>query len=486
MSSIISCLQENALRIPDRPAVSDDRRTLSYRELWQRTRNLAFWLHAKGISRGARVLVETHSDVAFAVSAMGIGLAGCVFVPVEKNVAGPVVLRIVEETGASLFLGGKTADGVPCFSLESVLELPGSVEIDAVAWKLPAEDAVADILYTTGTTGDSKGVVLSHKAARASAENSFCADQLDADSVYLIASPLNHVNGLRKLYSCFLGGAHAVLLDGFLDVKKYYETIEKYHVNALQLPPSAVRFLLFVSREKLHSLAGQIKSVHTNSAPMTEADKETLCRCLPGARLIFGYGATEAGSVCCAYDYAERPGMMNCVGKAMPHAKITIVDESGRRIASSKDHPGFIAVSGDAVMEGYLNSPVRTAEVLRGNTVYTHDVGYIDEEGFIFVIGRQGDIINCGGLKIAPSEVENTAMRDPQIRDCACFGVPDSITGSAVKLILVPADEASFDMKAFRSFLQSRLERYKIPRFIEVVKAIPKTPNGKTNRKALR
>jgi len=347
---------------------------------------------------------------------------------------------------------------------------------------------IAEVLFTTGTTGASKGVVISHRAAWAAADNNRHFDRLDETSVCLIASPLNHVSALRKLCACFLVGAHAVLQDGFLDVKRYYAAIGRHRVNALLLPPAAAAFLLRVSEDQLRALDGQIEVVHSNGAPMSETVRSALHRCLPHARLVFAYGATEAGSACCAYDYAEFPGRANCVGKASPHAKITVEN-------------GCLVISGDTVMEGYLeevgsksgegrsedfatSQPPKLSKPPRP-VHRTHDLGRIDEDGFVYVLGRTDDIINCGGMKVAPTEVEEVAMRWPAVMDCACFGVDDNLTGSAVKLIVVPRDAPHFDLVAFWSFLQTRLERHQLPSQIACVTHVPRTQNGKTDRKRL-
>ncbi len=485
MPSVVLFLEKNAERYPELPAVSDTRQTLSYRELWQKAQCVAAQLLAHGFSKGANILVEADADVSFAVSAMGIQLAGCVLVPVERNAPLALFLRLAGEMQPVLAIGRGKKDGISCITPADLLKSAELRSGKDRQWEFPQENDPAEILYTTGTTGRSKSVILSHRAVFASSDNNLYMDRLNPASVYLIASPLNHINALRKLWSCFLCGAHAVLLDGFLDLKRFYGAVEQYHVNTLVLPPAAVRFLLLVSQDKLHSLSGQIKVVHTNSAPMTEMDKETMRQCLPASRLIFGYGATEAGSVCCAYNYAELPGMENCTGRPTPHAKIIIVDDQRREIRSSREHPGYLAVSGDTVMEGYWNDPVRTAEVLLGNTLYTHDLGYKDENGFIYVIGREGDIINCGGLKVAPAEVENIVMHYPGIRDCVCFGAEDAIAGTAVKLNIVAEDAEHFDMQSFRRFLQTCLESGKMPKDIRIADAIPRTQNGKIDRKRL-
>jgi len=434
--TILSCLRETVRQYPDRPAVSDCGRTVTYCELWSEAERYASELDVRGVVRGRANLVEARPMVSFAIAAVGTYLAGRVFVPYAKDVPVGVVQRIRKDTDAP--------------------------------WGLD----VADVLHTTGTTGVSKGVVVSHHAAWAAADNNRHFDRMTEDAVCLIASPLNHVSALRKLEACFLVGAHAVLQDGFLDVKRYYETIVRHRVNMLLLPPAAVLLLLSVSRGRLQSLADQVKVVHSNGAPMPEALKDSLRRCLPHARLVFAYGATEAGSSCCAYDYAEFPGKANCVGKASPHVKMTVED-------------GCLVVAGDTVMEGYLNDPVRSADVLRDGKVYTNDLARIDDEGFVYVLGRKDDVINCGGMKVAPVEVEEAAMRYPGIADCACFGVEDRFTGHAVRFLVVPRDAQDFDLAALRAFLRCRLERHQLPSRITCVAAIPKK-NGKTDRVRLR
>jgi len=459
--TILFGLRETVEKFPDQPAVSDASGTITYRELWDRANGVVAWLRGQGATDGMRIIVEARSVVSFAVTVVGTYLSREVLVPVEKNASGQVVSRIAEETGSKLYISGQM--------LETLSE--GDCSATA-AGELPVADDVADILFRTGTTGASKGVVISHRAAWAAADHNRIFDRITESTVYLIASPLNHISALRKLEACFLAGAHAVLFDGFVDVKRYYEMVERYRVNALLLPPSAAALLLLVSRDRLHALSDRIKVVHSNGAPMSETTKDFLRRCLPHARLVFAYGTTEAGSACCAYDYAELPGKANCVGKVGPHARITVED-------------GVMVVSGDTVMEGYLNDPVRTAEVLRDGRFHTHDLGRVGDDGFVYVHGRKDDVINVGGMKVVPGVIEEVAMRYPEIVDCACFGTDDSLTGSAVKLNVVPRDASGFDLVAFRRFLQEYLERHELPSRIACVTAIPRTRNGKTDRSHL-
>jgi len=433
---IISCLRETVRKFPGRPAVSDAERTLTYCELLAAARQYAVHLDSDGIVRRMGNLVKAHSTVDFAIAVVGTYLADRVLVPIAKDAPDEFVRRMTEELQA------------PCAS------------------------NIAEVLHTTGTTGASKSVLVSHRAVWAAADNNRHFDRITEETVYLIASPLNHVSALRKLEACFLVGAHAVLQDGFVDVKRYYATIAKHRVNALLLPPSAVMFLLLISRNQLQALAHQIRVVHSNGSPMTETTKEELRSCLPHSRLVFAYGATEAGSACCAYDYAESPGKANCVGKVSPHTRISVED-------------GTVVVAGDTVMEGYLNDSERTVKVLRDGKVHTNDLGRIDADNWVFVLGRKDDVINCGGMKVAPAEVEAVAMQSAMVADCVCFGVDDRLTGSAVKLLVVPQRGTEFDLAELRRFLQKRLEHHQLPTQMTCVAEIPRTPNGKPDRTRL-
>lgn len=184
------------------------------------------------------------------------------------------------------------------------------------------------------------------------------------------------------------------------------------------------------------------------------------------------------------YDYSKYPGRAGCIGKAMPHSKIFVVNDDKEEIASSKDNMGLLACEGDVNMKGYINEPELTKEVLIDGVVYTNDIGYIDEEGFVYIAGRKGDVINVGGLKVAPTEVEEAALAIDGIEDCICLPIDHPITGQAIKLLVVMRGGTEFAPKQFTTFLKTRLENYKVPIKYEQVESIARTYNGKLDRKA--
>ena len=304
------------------------------------------------------------------------------------------------------------------------------------AFTYPTSDMVCDMMFTTGTTGKSKGVVVSHRAVVAVAENVQYGAEIIDDNVYLVPAPINHASAIRKLYVSMLTGTTVVLLDGFRDIKKFYRYIEAYKVTSILMPRSAVRMLLVLSKRELAKYSGQLHHIHTGSAAFPEADKEMLCSILPETRLYFAYGSSEAGCVS-MFDYSKNKGLISCVGKPNKNAHIFIVDDEHNEIQSSKENQGLIAIRGDMTMNEYYNEPELTKEVLIDGVVYTNDIGYIDEEGFVYMLGRRGDVISIGGLKIAPTEVENIVLRFPGVMECACFAVEDRMGGCVPKLNIV-------------------------------------------------
>lgn len=486
MTSIIEKVKEHSLNNPQKTAIICDGEKVSYAELYKYACGFASYLGKQGYKKGDRIIVKAFPTSHTIISYMGIHLAGCVNVPVEKTIGEDGIKEIYNQLDASLVIADEqTANGLKHIENTDILKLAEEYYDENAEFVLPDLLDMSDILFTTGTTGKSKGVIMLHRTLAACAENYIYGARATDELIYLIPVPINHANGIRKSYSTLYLGGTIALCDGFSNMKKFYDTLRDTKANFLLLPPSAVRLLLMMSAKELAKYADQIKSVHTSAAPFPEADKERLAEILPNADLRFGYGSSESG-ISAMLNYSKYPGKICCVGRPNIHSRIFIVDENRNEIKSSYENQGLIAIEGIAAMGGYYNAPEMTAEVYQNGIVYTNDLGYIDEDGFVYVLGRQGDVINVGGLKIAPTEVETIVLKFPGISECVCYGVEDKMTGMAPKLILVPDRRAQIDTKKLREFLSTQLEAFKIPKIIEIVEEIPKTSNGKVNRKILK
>lgn len=487
MDSIVEAVAKWAVQTPDKVAVIAEGQQITYAELWRNIRGFAAYLKSEGLKNGDRVVVKAKHAIWYVVTCFGTHLAGCVFVPLEKTLGQEGLLELARQIDPKMLIADiniQTPNYKTLLS-SSILKLAEEHYTEGQSFSFPISENICDILFTTGTTGRSKGVVLSHKAEVAVAENMQYGIDVQKDNVYLIPGPLNHAGGLRHVYLCIITGTTAVLLDGFTNVKLLFDYILNYHVTGIYMPPSAVRMMVMMASKELSKYAEQIRYVYTASAPLPGADKERLIDILPDTHLYFAYGCSEAGRAC-IIDYAKISGRDCCVGKPTIHTRILIVDDNRNEIQSSANNQGLIAITGDTVMEGYFNDPELTAKTLVNGVVYTNDIGYIDEEGYLYVVGRRDDVINVGGLKIAPTEVEGVVLRFPGVAECVCYPVKDRLGGIAPKLNIVEETGANVDISALREYMLRHLEAYKVPKQIEKVQSVPKTPNGKIDRKVYR
>ncbi len=486
MDSIVSAVAKFAQERPDRAAVIANDNEITYAQLWKEIQGFAEYIKSFDFPEGSRIIVKSDSDIWFAVSCFAIQLTGNVHVPLEKSIGVKGLEDVASQLGAAMVISNTDIQGdFVSVDSDKVREIGAENYKDGLEFIFPTKEMTCDILFTTGTTGKSKGVVISHRAVVAVSENVQYGAEIPDDNVYLVPAPINHASAIRKLYVSMLTGTTVVLLDGFKDIRKFYSYIEKYNVTSILMPPAAVRMLLVLSKKELAKYSGQLHHIHTGSAAFPEADKELLCSLLPETRLYFAYGSSEAGCVS-MFDYSKHKGLISCVGKPNKNAHIFIVDDNRQEIQSSSTNQGLIAIKGGMTMTEYFEEPELTKEVLVDGVVYTNDMGYIDENGFVYMLGRRGDVISIGGLKIAPTEVENIVLRFPGIAECACFAVEDRMGGCVPKLNIVEEKGADVDINELKKHMASYLEAFKVPKLVAKVEEIPKTSNGKIDRKVLK
>ena len=474
--TIIEHVAEHAAKTPDKLAVMTAERSLSYAELYRLARGYAGYLASRGVKRRDIVVLRASQTVEYAVQYLGIHLAGAVVTSLGKTLSDEGVAEVAQKVGASMILNDPRG---------GVLEVAGKFFDEKISFEFPKLEDTADIIFTTGTTGASKGVELTHRALSAAAENLVTGLEYRTDTLIIMPGPLNHSAAIKNFCASCMCGCCVYILDGLTNMKAFFAALDYPDgAKGCYLPPAALRTVLSLTGNKLGDYKDVIDFVESISSPLPESDKQRLCELLPHSRLYNTYGNSEASSLI-TFDYNKHRNKINCVGRPMINAKIFIVDEQRNIIKSSKENPGLIACAGDVNMKGYINDPELTARTLVNGIVYTNDLGYIDEDGFVYVTGRRDDVINVGGLKVAPTEVEAAALEYDGVEDCVCVAVPDKITGSALKLLVViPSGE--LQPAKLSAYLASRLEGYKVPKFYERVEKIARTFNGKIDRKAYR
>ena len=353
----------------------------------------------------------------------------------------------------------------------------------------PVPEGTADVLYTTGTTGRSKGVIMSHLTILSDAENLIDGQGFTSDIVFIINGPLNHIGSLSKIWPVIMQGGTLYITSGMKNLEEFFMPFDyaKGTKFATFLVPASIRILLQLSSERLKSYASKIDFLETGAAPMMQSDMEELCRLLPNTRLYNTYASTETGIIT-TYNYNGGKCQAGCLGRPMKHARLFITPE------------GFIACQGPTLMTGYIGDPELTATVLRSYpplpregqgggvvpTLITADRGIIDDEGMLHLLGREDDVINVGGFKVAPTEVEDVAMSLPEVADCVCIAAEHPIAGRTLKLLVVMTEGSVFDKRIIARYLKSRLESYKVPLLYEQVEKVNRTYNGKLDRKSYR
>ncbi len=487
MKTIEEAVLRTAASSPGKTAVIDKTGSRSYQYMAEQMLKTRRLFSGLGLKRGDRVLAECTQTADYLVIGLACHYSHLVFVPIEMNSPAERVKLILDTVEPSLCVygGGSGAFGAAAMSYPEIGERLAGIEAGPPQENGFDENELSELLYTTGTTGTPKGIMISHGNNAAVAENIICATGLALDSVELIPLPLSHSHGLRTAYANLMNGSTIVLFDGVMDAKAIYNAIGEYGINTLDLSPSAAKILLKLTKGRLADHADRIRAIEIGTALLDEETKETLKRTFPKSRLYNFYGSTEAGR-CCCLNFNSGDDIPFCIGYPSKNARFIVCGEDKKAIASSEENPGLLAVAGSMNMLGYWRDEKTTTQTLRDGYIYTSDLAYIDGKGRIFVLGRADDVINYKGIKISPEEIEAPAMSFGGIADCAAIAVPDKLCGQVPKLFVQPNEGASVDTKELIVFLKQRLDDARTPRYVEVIEKIPRSGNGKLLRKQLR
>ncbi len=478
--AVAGIIKKYAMEDPNKSAIIIGDQITSYGELFEKISSAAHFLMEKGIKAGSHVVSVARPDLEYIVCMYALLGIGAVHIPAENKVPPARLAEIAQAVDAELVIGLEQPES------DVAWLHPEAIEMDrkGLDWEpVFVSDECSEIIFTTGTTGKSKGVMLSSHCLETYLEAMAPAFRLNKESVFLVTTPLNHVGGLHRIHQCMAANSTVIVMDGIRDLRAFFGAIHTHGVTHTYLPPASVKLLITLAKKKLAELDGKLQFVFTASAPFPVADIEVLISLLPHTHLYQAYGSSECGSVCsCCYN---APGeTMNSLGKPYPCVEVKLLDEEGNEVHGANKE-GFICVRSEMNMLGYYNEPELTASVLKDGFIYTKDLLFFDEKGSLHFAGRGDDVINVKGFKVAPTEVENCAMRHPSINECICIPYEDRIQGRVVKMLVCLNKGFSLDADALVEFLSKELEAYKVPKYIEQIDAIEKTPNGKINRKQM-
>jgi long-chain acyl-CoA synthetase len=498
-------LSESARRAPARVALVAGDRRLDYAELERLANRLAHVLVAAGVARGDRVLVQLENSVEAVVSVFAVLKAGAAFVMVNPGTKAGKLAYIASNCRAAAIVtdAAHQLAARQCLATETPIASvagPGTVRALVLADEAIARPGVAEtppavraidvdlaaLVYTSGSTGGPKGVMLTHANMVAAATSIAQYLELRADDVILNVLPLSFDYGLyQALLACKLG-ATLVLERNFAYPAAMLERIAAERVTGLPIVPtmSALLLQLDLRRWDLSSL----RFITNTGAVLPARHIAGLRSALPQARIYSMYGLTECKRV--AYlppeQVDQRPGS---VGKAMPNTETWIVDDAGEKVGPGE--VGELVVRGSNVMKGYWENPEATDRVLRPGplpgekVLYSGDLFRTDAEGYLYYVGRKDEIIKSRGEKVSPREVEEVLHAMPGIAEAAVIGVPDRILGTAVKAVIVARQGVTLTEREVLHHCRAYLEDFMLPKFVEFRASLPKSGNGKVAKKEL-
>lgn len=483
-------LRDRAALHPDRDAIIAGKRRLRYGDLWRRVLAGAWELSRQGVGRGDRVLLTAPSTPAFAIAYLATHAMGAVAVLLDPRA--PVARReeLIERASPSVGLGVKAESHPRLGQIRAIAEFDpdsGSTSPEPMsALMVPAADDLADLLFTTGTTGRPKGVRLTHGNLAAAARQINAVIGNREGDVEVVPLPLYHSFGLGRLRCNLVAGGTVVLVDGFRLPGEIFSALQKHRATGLAGVPAGFAVLLRFAANGLGLSAGSLRYVEIGSAPMPMDQKRALMALLPNTELWMHYGLTEA-SRSVFVEFHRHHDRLDTVGIPAPGVRVSVRTDDGA--ASAAGEPGLLWISGAHVSPGYWDDAALTKRSFAQGWICTGDVASIDASGFITLHGRKDDMINVGGFNVSPDEVEAVLTDHPAIQEAACVGIPDprKIAGHVVLAYLVPrTGQATVADADLSKWVAARIEPYKVPTQYLWLDSLPRTSSGKLMRKALR
>ena len=509
-------LQRSAARAPDKEALVHGDERLTYRDVARRVAGLAEGLRQAGLERGDRVGIHLDPSVAQVVSIFGVSQAGGVFVPLNPLLFPEQIAHIANDCRVRGLITSASKLG----SLAGVLERLGSLEFLVVvgdaeppAIRLPRHDFatlcalspqprrddaietdLAAILYTSGSTGKPKGVMLSHAQIMAGASIvSTYLEITDADRI-LAVLPFSFDAGMNQLMTAFQQGGTIILIT-FVFARDIVRTLAKERATGLAGVPTLWTLLAQPSSSLQKTALPHLRYITNTGGAMPQTVLATLRGALPGTKNFLMYGLTAAfrSTYLPPEELDRRPTSM---GKAIPNTEILVVNEEGGRCKPGE--VGELVHRGPTVSLGYWGQPELTDKVLRPHpfqlgeigdherVCYSGDLVTMDEDGFLYFVGRRDTLIKSSGFRISPTEVEEVLFQSGRLREAAVIGIPDDVLGQSIKALVVPADGQSPTAEELLEFCSTKMPHYMVPKAIAIVTALPKTSSGKVDYPAIR
>ena len=496
--NIASVLISTTKKFHSKPAVIFRDQPISFLALSDNVFKLANGLLTLGIKKSDKAAIYLPNNPEYIYSYLALFSLGATVVPLDYMLTEDELVSCLSHCQAKLLIAKEKEalslenlkKRVP--SLENIIVLGESKsnfksfqDVLNSARPLPVEIEIDDhdpalIMYTSGTTGSPKGILLNYRHLDGSPKAmEYFVDLTDKD-VKISALPLSHSAGLIYIQNCICYGITLVLMERFQPLE-FLKNIQKYRVTCFHLVPSMYYAILHLKEFESFDLSS-LRWLVVFGAPSDPHLLRRFQQYCPRAHLLNGWGLTETCPPNTVIPLGSKK--IESVGKPAPWMEIKVVGEDDNELPQGQ--VGEIVIRGWVVMEGYYKDPEATAEVIRNGWFHSGDLGRFDEEGFLYIAGRKKDMIKVSGEIVYSFEVENVLLKHPAIQEAAVVGMPDQLRGETVKAFVVSKKGLEVKSEDIRSFCRQHLAHFKVPHSVEFRDALPKTPSGKIQKEKLK
>ena len=472
-SPLLGYIAGHAIATPDKIALVEGDNRISYSMLASNIENAAASLQSLGLKEGDRILLLAQKELEFVYLYFAAHLLGIVNVVVDSAAPRDRVDYIVDVVRPAMLLGeGLDIDGYRCIPFAALRSADDKNE----GLVLPAitSAAVADVMFTTGTTAAPKGVCLTHANVAASAANTNGFIGNGPDDVEALALPLSHSFGLGRLRCSLMAGATLVLVGNFANLKSFFNVLRSEGVTGFGMVPAVWQYIKRLSGKRIAVFADQLRYIEIGSAALPIEDKRLLMDLFPNTRLCMHYGLTEASSA----------DNLETIGRPVNgEVEVIVADDNGDPVACGEE--GEICVRGNMVTQSYFLE-TDNEDAYYGDWFRTGDWGHRDNDGNYYLTGRKKELINVGGEKVSPATIEE-AVCSLGVGDCACIAVPDpnGVLGEVPKAFVVQGT-STMELDEIKQRLTQLLPPHEIPVQWEWIDSIPRTASGKIQRLKLK
>jgi len=520
-SGLAAVLHSQAMQRPLHTAVVFDGIKYSYGDLHSRAQKFAAELRANGIGKGdcAGLLLPNGAD--FIAAFFAITGIGATIVPVNPLLKPEEIAHILSDSAAKALIvheskwadAEKAAVNLPNLAnvfmvtqgpearetgIQLILGGPGQIRLHTlvsehlpqqgrlhshVKWEPVSnpESELAVLVYTSGTTGKPKGAMLTHTSLMSTVQMFHKMVPVNPADKILVVLPLCHIYGLAILVLGVLAnGATLVMMEKF-DPQVALQLIEKERITIVPAVPAMYQFMLMAA-DKVTADLSSLRLFISGAAPLPVTLYEAIVSKF-GVTVIEGYGLTETSSVVSVTPIGKTK--LGSAGIPVPPVEVAIVDGAGNRLPHGADHVGEIVVKGPNIMLGYFNKPEETSESIKDGWLYTGDLGYLDEDGYLYISGRTKELIIRGGQNVYPREIEDVIVRMPRVAEAAVVGVPDQFMGERVKAFVVLRAGKTLTEDDVKNHCAQFLAEYKVPRLVEFIACLPRNSTGKVLKRTL-